>query len=528
MNLEGSLDSFSLPDVFALLSLTKKTGGLSLHGQSGRGVVYLCDGLVTGAVTDATRPTFVETDDDSGEIEIQARAREHIVDAVCEVLGWADGAFAFVVDDVNPHDVGLRLPVDEVLTQAEARKSQWDELADALPSPGQALVLAESIAADATLTPSQWRVLRLADARHSLGDLVDEIGATRFDVVRDVAALMGAGLLEAVEMAVAAPEVTEVGTGPGTNTAADPAAPDLQAAPELAATPDPSERVEAPAPAASNGHAPRPSSRGPEPEGVIPARPEPFIPNREPDHAEPVRSTVGMPVGGMSHHTTMGSAAIASEPDDRTGSKCQPQPAAAPHRWCAGVVMAGKLRRRGGQAVKIVVTGPFAAGKTTLIRTISEITVLSTERNITDSTKARKAETTVAMDFGRITIDRELVLYLFGTPGQDRFDFMWEILGEGMLGYLVLIDADREDSLAEAMTICQAFRRMARVPFVVALNRADDLDEAGRERIRDVLDLPMDVPVLPCNATDRESVKEVLLALLYCVLDELEAEAVRV
>ena len=77
----------------------------------------------------------------------------------------------------------------------------------------------------------------------------------------------------------------------------------------------------------------------------------------------------------------------------------------------------GRARRRGGQAVKVVVTGPFAAGKTTLIRTISEITVLSTERGITDSTRKRKAETTVAMDFGRITIDRDLVLYLFGTPG---------------------------------------------------------------------------------------------------------------
>ena len=100
-----------------------------------------------------------------------------------------------------------------------------------------------------------------------------------------------------------------------------------------------------------------------------------------------------------------------------------------------------RTRRRGGQAVKVVVTGPFSAGKTTLIRTISEITVLSTERGITDSTRKRKAETTVAMDFGRITIDRDLVLYLFGTPGQDRFDFMWEILGEGMIGYLLLVDA---------------------------------------------------------------------------------------
>ena len=77
------------------------------------------------------------------------------------------------------------------------------------------------------------------------------------------------------------------------------------------------------------------------------------------------------------------------------------------------------------------------------------------------------------MDFGRITIDRELVLYLFGTPGQERFDFMWEILGEGMLGYVLLLDANRPDSLDEAAGILDAFRRMARVPFVVALNRTD-------------------------------------------------------
>src|SRR4051812_18583704 len=175
----------------------------------------------------------------------------------------------------------------------------------------------------------------------------------------------------------------------------------------------------------------------------------------------------------------------------------------------------GKKRRRGGgNAVKIVVTGPFAAGKTTLIRTISEITVLSTEKDITDHTRSRKSETTVAMDFGRITIDRDLVLYLFGTPGQDRFDFMWEILGEGMLGYILLMDATREDSLEEAVGILAAFRRMAKVPFVVALNRVEGLDPAEEQRVRDTLQLEREVPVLPCDATDRESVKSVLLALL--------------
>jgi len=182
-------------------------------------------------------------------------------------------------------------------------------------------------------------------------------------------------------------------------------------------------------------------------------------------------------------------------------------------------------RRQGGQAVKIVVTGPFAAGKTTLIRTISEITVLSTERGITDETRSRKAETTVAMDFGRITIDRDLVLYLFGTPGQERFDFMWEILGEGMLGYVLLVDASRPETFTEAATILDAFRRMARVPFVVALNRPDEGDVNAEDDLRARLELAPHVPVVACDATDKDSVKNVLLALLYSVLDEIEATA---
>ena len=180
-------------------------------------------------------------------------------------------------------------------------------------------------------------------------------------------------------------------------------------------------------------------------------------------------------------------------------------------------------RKHGGTAVKIVVTGPFSAGKTTLIRTISEITVLSTEKDITDSTRSRKAETTVAMDFGRITIDRDLVLYLFGTPGQDRFDFMWEILGEGMLGYILLVDASRQDSLDESVGILAAFRKMARVPFVVALNRSSGLDPQDEHKVRTVLELGDEVPVVPCDATDRESVKAVLLALLYSVVDQIDA-----
>jgi uncharacterized protein len=183
-------------------------------------------------------------------------------------------------------------------------------------------------------------------------------------------------------------------------------------------------------------------------------------------------------------------------------------------------------RQSGSTAVKIVVTGPLAAGKTTLIRTISEITVLSTEHNLTDETRSVKAQTTVGMDFGRITIDRELVLFLFGTSGQDRFDFIWEILGEGMLGYVLLVDGTQEETVSAAVPVLAAFRRMASVPFVVAVNRAGHLDPAAEAWLRETLDLAPEVPVIPCDATERSSVKAVLLALLYAVAGTLEpAEA---
>jgi small GTP-binding protein len=187
------------------------------------------------------------------------------------------------------------------------------------------------------------------------------------------------------------------------------------------------------------------------------------------------------------------------------------------------------LRRRGrGHAVKIVITGPFGAGKTTLIRTISEITVLSTERELSSAGEMRadKAQTTVAMDFGRIGIDSDLVLYLFGTPGQERFEFMWEVLGEGMLGYVLLIDRSRPESAREAKIILAAFRKMAPVPFVVAVNRSDGLSPDDEQRLRGELELDGSIPIVPCDATDKPSVKTVLLALLQSVLESLDREAV--
>jgi len=125
------------------------------------------------------------------------------------------------------------------------------------------------------------------------------------------------------------------------------------------------------------------------------------------------------------------------------------------------------------QTVKMVVTGPFAAGKTQFIQSISEIDVVATERKITRADERLKDQTTVAMDFGRITVDESLVLYLFGTPGQRRFDFMWEILSEGMLGFIVLLDSVRPETFREGRGILEAFRSYAPVPYVVAANKQD-------------------------------------------------------
>ncbi len=176
------------------------------------------------------------------------------------------------------------------------------------------------------------------------------------------------------------------------------------------------------------------------------------------------------------------------------------------------------------QAVKIVVTGPFASGKTQFIRTISEIEVVSTERRIsTAAERAIKDQTTVAMDFGRITIDKDLVLYLFGTPGQRRFDFMWEILAEGMLGFIVMVDSTRPETFREARNILDTFRRYAQTPFVVAANKQDLEDAWDPEDLRIALRLDGRVKVLPCVATRRDSVKTVVLELLYSILEELSA-----
>ena len=175
------------------------------------------------------------------------------------------------------------------------------------------------------------------------------------------------------------------------------------------------------------------------------------------------------------------------------------------------------------QAVKMVITGPFAAGKTQFIKTISEIDVVSTERRISAAAERVKDQTTVAMDFGRITIDDDLVLYLFGTPGQKRFDFMWEILSEGMLGFIVVVDSSRPETFREARSILDTFRGYAATPYVVAANKQDHEDAWPPEDLRIALKIDGAIKVLPCVANDKESVKSALLELLYSILERMDS-----
>lgn len=175
------------------------------------------------------------------------------------------------------------------------------------------------------------------------------------------------------------------------------------------------------------------------------------------------------------------------------------------------------------QSVKMVVTGPYSSGKTQFIRSISEIEVVATERKVTSEAEKIKDSTTVAMDFGRITIDNDLILYLFGTPGQRRFDFMWEILSEGMLGFVVMVDSSRPETFREAKSILEIFRAYAPTPYVVAANKQDHPDAWAVDDMRIALRLDPAIKLLPCVATKKDSVKSVLLELLYSILAEMEA-----
>ncbi|MFD9738160.1 ATP/GTP-binding protein [Umezawaea sp. NPDC059074] len=179
--------------------------------------------------------------------------------------------------------------------------------------------------------------------------------------------------------------------------------------------------------------------------------------------------------------------------------------------------------------VKIVIAGGFGTGKTTMVKSVSEIAPLQTEELLTEASVGvddlagveGKTTTTVALDFGRITISPEIVLYLFGTPGQGRFWFMWDELAQGAIGAVVLVDTRRLDSSFPSID----FFERRDIPFIVAVNCFENAHTYGIDEVRRALDLDAAIPVILCDVRDRESSKSVLVGIIEHAMARLDAMA---
>lgn len=186
----------------------------------------------------------------------------------------------------------------------------------------------------------------------------------------------------------------------------------------------------------------------------------------------------------------------------------------------------------GAASTKIVVAGGFGVGKTTLVGAVSEIVPLRTEALVTNESTGTddlaktplKSTTTVAMDFGRITLGDDLVLYLFGTPGQRRFWFMWDDLVRGAIGAVVIVDTERLDDAFAAVDYFEA----KRLPFIVAVNEFDGARRFPVEEVREAMALPLDTPIITIDARDRNSAKSALVRVTEYALERVTGRHARV
>jgi hypothetical protein len=345
MRLEGTLDAFSLPDIFQLLSFTKKTGALHLRrsaaaGRRQHGVVHVRGGLVIGARGDAARQELgrrlvgtglvddealaqaaeeLADEPDAGLARLLAEkadleaataaqvAGEQIADAVFDLLRWPDGEFAFVVDEVDVDDLGAELPVDQLVAEGKRRLETWPTVVEQVPAADSVLRLSPTPPGDAGVAPGEWALLALVDGRRTVADLVGLSGQGEYAVVTALAALVGRGLLTVAESGddrllrrhqlLSALE--------GVVVELEPAAPGT-AAPESVA----------PEADAGGSSTSEPSSGADLP--VIPVRPEPFLPPRQPDHPERVSDVIpaqaGLTLaGGNGHGSVNGATAMQPE-----------------------------------------------------------------------------------------------------------------------------------------------------------------------------------------------------------------------
>ena len=379
MKLEGSLDAFSLPDVFQLLSLTKKSGGLHLTNGEATGMVYFAGGSITGAVSDVERQALARrlvglgaaddsslrraveraTTDGSGVARallqagavdaglVQRLAHEQAVDAVFDLLRWPNGDFSFGMGDDNPDDVGLSVSAEHVVSEATSRREAWDSLSRLIPSPDVVLTMPVVLPEETSLNPDEWALLALIDGVRSVGEIVDVSGSGQYSVVSTLAALIQRGLLvlrdeetpdhvalvrrrqqllAALEAAPASEETTPEEPVAPTASAEGPAghlqpgavvpgAPTATAPGVPQAAPVPHEQPTgvraAPAAAAAAAASPGLLRGAHDPNGIVPPRPEPFLPKRDVDHPEPGRAPgfsvpAGAGAGGSAGPSTVG------------------------------------------------------------------------------------------------------------------------------------------------------------------------------------------------------------------------------